>query len=271
MNSEKETERSLVLEGSVIFTGFFGFPKEIVMGSFKTAVFVLALFCCPKGYFFAVGIAFVFWIGYPISFSAMFYEDMARLLLAPFRPKNHPSTLLARLRWSFTPFMVLYQILDEWKSVPSWMKAELGFFFIEDQESFAEFCFDGEEDNQLWDADYLELFRGVFTSGTLSQFIQAVRMHESVAFACLNEDTRISGKFDFSRRVSYFLNSYRMGTHEENLRKYYPIEMQLKVLFELASKLKALPVQSNGKYWLDATIRQLRNENEVIQGSITSC
>ena len=104
--------------------------------------------------------------------------------------------------------------------------------------------------------EYFKLLEGVFISGNLQEFIQAVKFFEAACYAI-----SISQKKDsHTHSIEQFLN-WSEGTQgqREFIVSKYPTKWRIENLRLLAEKLSLMPVNSNGKYWLEARIRQLEN------------
>jgi hypothetical protein len=212
----------------------------------------------------------------PKLFSATFYEDWVRLILSPLRGKNHPSTLLAKLRTSDDfpiPESSLKNLCSRWQFLPTWVKQELGFYVLYRNDLFSKLeiprnptisaetpsvC---DEENQTdvesytanWDKGYFELLQGVFSSGTLTEFIRAVHLFEAAHFAFwLNLDGTLH-----PAAMNLSLNA--CTSVPGLVRDSYPTLRRIRTLRVLRKLLERIPVQSQGKYWLECLIAELSN------------
>jgi hypothetical protein len=196
--------------------------------------------------------------GRELFFSATFYEDLGRLILSPIRGKYHPSTLVARMRLKqnrIIPEASLDDINMLWLALPDWTKHEVGRHVLRNQFLFARLNLG----RNRWGAMILEYFRlleGVFISGNLQDFREAVKLFEAACYAVATSPNKTSHKDAIEQFL--FLNE---GTEDQ--RKFivskYPTKWKIENLRLLAEKLSRMPVSSNGKYWLEARIRELES------------
>lgn len=224
---------------------FLSIVSIVVVLGFFSVYFPLFIVPCLLG-----------WILYefPQFRRVTYYEDVVRDMLKSRRSQDRPSTLLAllRLNTNYKEMTFFHRMIDRWFYVPAWVQQELGYFFLDRQELFCEFNLHGEWRASL-KGEYFNLFRGVFSHGTLKQFIQAVRMYEAAVYALNSKDFSKAAKEHLSCNFDLSANDDWIWWISID----YPNSTRLPVLLNLLERLQEVEVSSHGKYWLRAAVHEL--------------
>jgi hypothetical protein len=205
-----------------------------------------------------ITIGWLLFLGRPFFFSATCYEDLGRLILSPIRRKFHPSTIIAKMRLlgnQFIPEASLDYVNLDWRNLPRWAQHEVGRHVLRQPYLFARLNFNGIACRTKIQ-EYFKLLEGVFTSGSLQDFIQAVRLFEAACYSIATAPMETSHILPIEQFMR--LNE---GTNDQRklIASRYPTKWKIENLRLLAEKLSLMQVNSNGKYWLKARIRELES------------
>lgn len=162
-------------------------------------------------------------------------------------------------------------LIRDWYTLPAWLKSELGFFFVRGPSIFELFdlCYFNlkcEYCNCVMH-QYFILFRGVFVTGSLSEFIRAVKLYEATYFALYVETAT---EHTFINSVETFVRAFPNVPDPDRftwkLMERYTFKKRMRVLTALLAELRKVSVQSNGVHWLAAKIREL-DEMEAFENT----